>query len=298
MGLYPKVQVNYPSGLPEHPHGNIFYVNYQEGTDTTSWKQGTKPSKPFESIAYALTQCSDDDNDIIFVTTVTHVEDQPIIINKRAVQVIGLPNNMPGLANQARCWIFPDAHVTGGVFTISAGDVVIKNFMLWGTAGQPCIDFGVEATGVRQLIQDCSFHVGSYGVMTGPAANQPSHYLGIVGCHFGPTLSVGGILHASNGSWPLIEDCFFESIAMPNISVTGGMAGGRIRGCQFMLTADSTVGGAINMGNGTRWIISDNDANDATPTGLTNNPYLDTPNGHAWFRNAVSGVGFTEVPPA
>jgi len=299
MGLYPKVEVNHPSGLPEHPHGNVFYVNYQEGTDTTKWKQGTKASRPFETITYALAQCSDDDNDIIYVTTVTQLDTQPVIINKRAVQIIGLPNNMPGYANQARCWMYPDAHVLGGVFTISAGDVVIKNMMLWGTAGQPCIDFGVEATGVRQVISQCSFHAGSYGVMTGPAANQPSHYLGIIDNHFGPTLSTGGILHASNGSWPVIADNFFESISMPNISVTGGMAGGRIHNNTFMLPADSTVGGAIDLALApTRWWVTDNKANDASNDALTANPYRDLGVDNAWAGNVVGGDGFTEQDPA
>lgn len=295
MSLYPRIAENFPSGLPEHPTGKVFYVHAQLGSNDYP---GDRREKPFETIAYAISQCSDEANDIIYVTTSIQVEDQPIVVNKGGLQIIGLPNNSPRGANQARCWLFPDAHVTGGVFTIDESDVVLRNFMLWSTAGQPCIDFGVDATHVRQTIIDCSFHLGSYGVMTGPAANQPSHYLAIIGCHFGPTLASGGILHASNGSWPLIEDCFFESIAMPNISVTGGIAAGRIRRCQFMLSADSTVGGAIDMANGSRWIISDNDANDATPTGLANNPYRDTPNTNAWFRNTVGGAGFTEVAPA
>ena len=298
MSLFPRVSVNRPSGMPEHPHGNIFYVNYQEGTDTIAGGRGTRKEKPFESIAYALEQCSDDDNDIIYVTAATHVEDQPIIIDKRAVQVIGLPNNMPGLANQARCWIYPDAHVTGGVFTISAGDVVIKNFMLWGTAGQPCIDFGVEATGVRQLIENCSFHVGSYGVMTGPAANQPSHYLGIVGCHFGPGLTTGGILHASNGSWPIISDCFFETIPGPNISVTGDIAGGRIQDCVFMLDSD-TEGEAITMGAGSsRWCILRNVANDNTVAAITANPFLEEGASNMWAGNTKGGGDWTGIAPA
>ncbi|KKL73697.1 hypothetical protein LCGC14_2072280, partial [marine sediment metagenome] len=292
MGLYPKVEESISSGLPQDPDGQIFYVDSQEGTNSLAGGRGTRREKPFETITYALAQCVDNRNDVIFVTTAVQVEDQPIVVNKTAVHIIGLPNNSPRGANEARCWIFPDSHVSGGVFTISAGDVVIKNFMLWGTAGEPCIDFGVDAQGVRQTIVDCSFHLGSYGIKTGPAANQPSHYLAILGCHFGPTLTSGGILHASNGSWPLIEDCYFESIAMPNISVTGGIAAGRIRRCQFMLTADDTIGGAIDMGNGTRWIISDNDANDATPTALSTNPYRDTPNTNAWFRNTVGGAGF------
>jgi len=298
MGLYPKVQVNHPSGLPEHPDSNIFYVNYHEGTDTTKWKQGTKKDRPFATLTYAIAQCDDDENDVIYVNTYVQVEAQPIIVNKRAVQIIGLPNNMPGYANQARCWIFPDAHVTGGVFTISAGDVVIKNMMLWSTAGQPCIDFGVEATAVRQLIQDCSFHVGSYGVMTGPAANQPSHYLGIIDCHFGPGLTTGGILHASNGSWPVISGCFFETIPGPNISVTGGMAGGRILDCVFLLDSD-TEGEAITMGAASsRWMILNNIANDNTTAAITANPFLEQGAANVWAGNSKGGGAWTGIAPA
>lgn len=299
MGLYPKVQVNSPSGLPEHPNASIFYVNSQEGTNRALFKQGTKPSRPWETVTYALAQCVDEENDVIFVTTPVQVEAQPIVVDKGAVQIRGLPINTPGYAQQARTWFFPDAHVTGGVFTLSQSDILIKDFMFWSTAGQPCIDFGgAHATNVRNVIDQCSFHVGSRGIQTGPGVNLPAHYLSILRCMFHEQLSVGGILLASNGSWPLIADCFFESIPMPNISLTANIAGGRILRNQFVLPADSTVGGAIDLANGSRFVIADNDANDATPTALSNNPYRDTPNAHTWFRNTVGGVGFTEVAPA
>ena len=299
MGLYPLVQVNYPSGLPEHSHGNIFYVNYYTGTDTTSWKQGTKASRPFKTITFALTQCDDDDNDIIYVTTHVQVEAQPIVVNKRAVQIIGLPRNTPH-AQQARCWIFPDAHVTGGVFTIGAGDVVIKNFMFWSTAGQPCIDFTSEATAVRITIDQCSFHVGSWGIQTGvlgvAVINAPSHYLTITNCLFDPNLSVGGIDLSSDGSWNLIADNFFELVPGPVIHMQMASSGGRILRNHFVLDSD-TAGEAITLSTGTRWLIADNIANDAAPDSITANPYTDTPNTHVWARNVKGGAGFTEVAP-
>lgn len=303
MGLYPKRHENHPSGLPEHPDGNIFYVNYVEGINSIAGGRGKSPEKPFATITYALAQCDDDENDVIYVTSVVQVEAQPIVVNKRGVQIVGFPSNSPGYANQARTWIFPDAHVTGGVFTISAGDVVIDGIMMWSTAGQPCVDFTEEATAVRITIKNCSFHQGSYGIMTGNAtafrANSPSHYLAIIGCHFGPTLTVGGIYFRSNGSWNIIADNFFESIAMPNIDlhINDQSTANRILDNMFMLSADSTVGGAIDIATGhSRTIISGNLAGDASDTALTQCPYRDIDSANAWFRNYIQGQENVENP--
>jgi len=295
MGLYPRISENYPSGLPEHPTGRVFYVHSQLGSNDNP---GNRPEKPFKTVAYAISQCLDDENDVIFVTTSVQVEDQPIVVNKRAVQIIGLPSNAPNYAQQGRCWFFPDGHLAGGVFTLSAGDVVIKNFMFWGTAGQPCIDFAAEATAVRQVIDNCSFHKGSYGIQTGATPNTPSHYLTITNCMFHEQLSVGGILLASNGSWPLIADCFFETVPGPNISITGGMAGGRIEKCLFMLDSD-TEGEAITLGAAcSRWWVLDNVANDNTTAAITANPYLEQGDDNAWCGNSKGGGDRTGIAPA
>lgn len=295
MSLYPRIARNYPSGLPEHPQGDIFYVHAQLGSNSSA---GDRREKPFETIAYALTQCADDHNDIIKVTTSIQVEDQPIVVNKRGVQIHGLPINTPGIPQQARCWLFPDGHVAGGVFTLGAGDIVLKDFMLWGTAGQPCIDFDAEATAVRQVIRNCSFHVGSYGIQTGPGVNTPSHYLNILDCFFDPALSSGGILLASNGSWPLIANCFFELTPGPQISITGGMAGGRILDCIHMLDSD-TQGEAITLGGGpTRWVVKNNVANDATVAAMTANPFQDDGTDNMWIGNSKGGGDHVGIAPA
>ena len=296
MSLYPRIAESVPANLPEHPSGSVFYVNSTEGSNDNP---GDRREKPFETVTYALAQCTDEYNDVIYVTTSIQVEDQPIVVNKGAVQIIGLPKHTP-YAQQARCWFFPDGHVTGGVFTINQSDVLIKNFMFWSTAGQPCINFGeADATDVRITIDQCSFHVGSYGIQTGPGVNLPAHYLTITNCYFDPGLTTGGILLASNGSWPLIANCFFESVAMPNISITGGMAAGRILECLFMLPADSTVGGAIDLGAGpSRWWILGNGANDATNAGITNNPFRDQGTDNIWAKNFIGAAGFTEQAPA
>ena len=83
MGLYPRIAENYPTTLPEHPDGQIFYVHAQEGTDSLAGGRGIRRELPFATITYALAQCSDDHNDIIFVTTSVQVEAQPIVVNKR-----------------------------------------------------------------------------------------------------------------------------------------------------------------------------------------------------------------------
>ena len=285
MGLFPKLFKSPPHGLAQGPRQKTYYVDYNHGNDNDL---GDRRTRPFESIAKALTLCTDATYDTIYVTSPVHVEaTQPIVVATQGVHICGLPDVPSG--GQAHTWIFPSVDPAGGIFDIGAGDVRISNFMIWGTVGQPCIDFSVEATAVRIWIDRCAFSRGTYGVYAGPAANQPSHYLTITNCFFDPTLTVGGINISSNGSWPLIADNFFESVPGPVIYIGGAIAGGRILRNHIMLPADDTVGDGIYLANAIRFVVADNYCNDSAPDAITNNPYYDGPNRSMWMNNLISG---------
>lgn len=157
--------------------------------------------------------------------------------------------------------------------------------MMWGGASGPCVDFGTGATLVRNVIRNCYFWSGTWGVQDGPAAaDQPSHYMSIVGCGFGPGLTVGGINLRSNGSWHLIDNCFFEDVPGPNILINGSSkAGGRITDCLFGLDSD-TAGEAITMTTGTRWVIKGNRANNQGITAMSAIPWVEGGN-NVWLDN-------------
>ncbi|HUW13829.1 MAG TPA: hypothetical protein VM537_29165 [Anaerolineae bacterium] len=279
MGLFPETIKSNPSGLPQGPLSNVFFVDYNNGNDNNP---GTKREQPLESIAAAIAKCSDAQGDTIFVTSPVHVEATlPIVVDVQAVSIIGLPGQVP--TQQPGTWIFPISD--NPIFTISAGDVKIHNFMLWGGASGPCINFGAEATAVRIGIHNCYFWTGTWGIQTGPTTNTPSHYLSITGCHFSPALSVGGINFHSNGSWNLVENCFFEQTPGPQILIDGyTTAAGRVLNCMFSLDSD-TAGEAITLSNGTRWMFVGNRANDLGITAMTTVPWVDSIATNVWCDN-------------
>jgi hypothetical protein len=288
MGLYPKIEKGFPPDLPQGLNSKQFFVDRVNGDDNDL---GDRRERPLASITEALSRCTNATYDTIYVTQSVHVEaTQPIVCNVQGVHIMGLPGVPDG--GQAHTWIFPSVNPAGGIFNIGAGDVRISNFMIWGTAGQPCIDFSAEATAVRIWIDHCAFSVGTYGVQTGPAPNQPSHYLTITNCFFDPTLTVGGIGLFSNGSWPLIADNFFEYVPGPviDVNIAANSAGGRILRNHIILPADDTVGDGIYIATGnTRYLVADNYCNNAAPDAITNNPFMDVDNASVWMNNLIGG---------
>ena len=279
MGLFPRTVVSNPAGRAQGPRSKVYFVDYNNGSDDNC---GTKREKPLESIAAAIDLCEDARGDTIYVTSPVHVEETlPIVIDKQGVTIIGLPGQVP--TQQPGTWIFPLSD--DPMFTLAAGDATIENFMLWGGASGPAVDFGAHATNVRNGIHNCYLWSGTWGIQDGAAVNTPSHYLTISGCGFGPGLTVGGINLRSNGSWHLIDNCFFELVPGPNILINGyTKAGGRITNCLFGLDSD-TAGEAITISTGTRWVISGNRANDQGVTAMSAIPWVDSVGTNVWMDN-------------
>lgn len=279
MSLFPRIVTSNPSGLAQGPKSNVYFVDYNNGSDNNP---GTARENPLESITAAIAKCNDDHGDVIFVTSPVHVEDWPITVNKRGVSIFGLPGDP--LGQQPHTWFYP---TTAGVsvFLLDASDVHIYNFMFWGAAGFPCIYFSEGGYPVRIGIHNCHFTQGTYGIDTPAAVDSPAHYLSITDCFFDPALTVGGIRLRSNGSWPLIKGCFFEQVPGPQISITGGMAGGRILDNLFSLDSD-TAGEAITLGaSPVRWVVDGNKANDAGITAMVANPFVDAGVDNIWLAN-------------
>ena len=112
--------------------GNTFFVNGFTGDDANS---GADPAHPFLTIAYAVSKCSNDRDDYIFVLDCWNQDTCPIVIDKSRVHIIGVSN--------ATMVPFPYAVITGAgvdtVFRLGANYIEIAGFAM-GSSGHACID--------------------------------------------------------------------------------------------------------------------------------------------------------------
>lgn len=266
-----------------YPTGKTFYVNYG-GNDSES---GLDPAAPLLTITKAVSLCTDDKHDTIVVMNYWLNEDGPITINKRHVSLVGAKSgaNWFGGTPSAPA-IMLNASGDTQVLILAERDIAVANFVFDPGASYAAITFTGGAGFVRQGIFNCQFTSGKYGIEgTAGSSYQPSHYLTIKNCWFHPDLTTGGILLGSNGSWPLIENCWFEQVPGPQISITGAHAGGRIINNLHSLDSD-TAGEAITLGaNPSRYFVMGNRANDAGTANMSNNPYVDAGVDNIWLDN-------------
>jgi len=300
MGLFPKVVKSDPGVLTRRLNTVEYFVDGSNGSDSGS-RPGNRPEKPLLTIKEAVSRCTNGVQNIINVVAPGHVaETNPIVIDKQFVTIRGWPSQAPG--GHSPCTLV--ATVDAAYFTIAAQDVCIRDFTIHGGASHPAINYSPVAWSFRTVIHGVTFKAGTWGIAQGSltaagfVADAPSHNWIISDCHFHPALSSGGIFLASNGSWGQVLNNNFESVVW---GVYGHLdcrsAGVRVRGNQFMTPTD-VIGNAVYIGTqATRWIVSDNDANDNDVAASTNNPYYDQANLSAWFRNTRSSAGFTDVAP-
>jgi len=301
MGLYPPIIKSTADVLTRRLQGVEFFVDQNFGSDDGS-RSGNRPEKPLQTITEALSRCVGGRNDIINVTSTTHVADTcPIVIDKPNTWIRGYPSLCPG--GQAPCTLI--TLTDAAYFTIAAAAVTISDFTISGGAAHPTINYDPVAWAQNSVIHNVTFMNGTWGIAqgakdaTGFVADAPTHRWSITECNFLPTLSVGGIMLASNGSWGLIADCYFESAPLGVYAhLNCQSAAVQVLRNRFMCPAEDG-GEAINIAGAalTRWIVADNMANDASNTASANSPYADANDACAWFRNVESGTGFAETAP-
>ncbi len=300
MGLFPRKVNSNPPVLTRRAADQEFFVDGERGDDG---RDGNSPEKPLLTLLEAVDRCTAGFQNIISVIALGHVtEANPIVIDKISTTIRGWPSQ-GGLNADPPCTLV--ATVDAPYFTIAAQDVVIRDFVIHGGASFPTITYDEVPWSFRTGVHNVTFKAGTWGIQqgdetTGFRIDSPSHDWFITHCKFKPTLSVGGILLASNGSWGLIENNYFESAPLGIYGhLNMGSTANRFLKNMFMLPADTVQGNAITIeGIAARSIIADNIANDAAVAGAAQNPYLDGGNNNAWFRNVVSSAGFTELAPA
>lgn len=128
--------------------GRVFYVQGFTGLNTNN---GIDPGTPFQTIAYALTQCVADRNDYIVVLDAWQ-EAMPIDINITRVHIIGMgvsPNHP---------FVMLNAAADTAIFTVTAlaNNCEIAGFDLGGGATHAAIE-NPGGTPMGLYIHDCIF---------------------------------------------------------------------------------------------------------------------------------------------
>jgi len=210
MDLGPGVGLMAPGGIigATNTPGNVYFVDYLNGNNANA---GTYPAAPWQTVAYALTQCVNDHDDYIIVLDQWN-EPTPVAVNVTRVHIIGLSSNPSRL--------YPTWTATGdtAILTLSA----LSNFC--EIAG---FDFGGGAT-----------HGAIENVAGTPMGVNIHH------CTFGETwpgnTPAYGINIALNATAIRISDCKFRG--------TGGNAGGTITidGIRWNTAADNHGGDIRN----------------------------------------------------
>lgn len=294
MGLYPKIVASNPPVLTRRYGSVEYFVDGSNGSDSSS-RPGNRPEKPLLTIAEAIDRCTNGEQNIINLIAPGHVtETNPIVIDKQFVTIRGWPSQN-GLDAQSPMTCV--ATVDDSYFTVAAQDVVVRDMTIHGGASAPTIDFNEVAWSFRTGLHNLTFKAGTWGIaMANDAANgfqqdKPSHGWAITFCKFLPTLSAGGVLLASNGSWGLVADNFFEQTPY---AIYGHLncqsAGVQVLRNRILVPSDDVVGRGIYVGTqATRWFVAGNRTNDAVPGALTFNPYFDQADASAWMDNMIGG---------
>jgi hypothetical protein len=125
---YQWVQSFYQSQFPDAGcTGNVFWVNSGTGSDTAG--QGFSPEQPFASIAFAITQCTANNNDLILVManhTETIIAAAGVNVNVAGVTIRGL-----GTGRQRGSVTYTTS--ANASFDVNSAGCVIDNLTFIGT---------------------------------------------------------------------------------------------------------------------------------------------------------------------
>ena len=269
--------------------GKVLFVNgvdwangFTEGNDGNS---GESVDDPLATITQAISLCTNEGNDYIYVLDYWQNEASwPIAVNVDGLSIIGV-NWRP-----MRPWPIVASSGNYPCFDITASTIVIRDMGLYPTAGYAGITFDDGCKNV--WIDRCEFIQGSYGVQL--ASGDMSFGLAVTNCHFIASLTSGGITIQDDPAFCFIDGNWFDRLTGDCINVLQG-AGHFITNNYFSLKANS-AGLAITLGSGvSRTFVGNNYA--AYGNAVTTSPYDDagTVETNSWGRNFL---GDTTIDPA
>lgn len=196
-------------------HGDVFYVNTaaKGGADTNT---GTEPDEPLLTLTHALSLCTDDEDDYIFVMDYWRPtgETWPISVEKNGVHIIGVsrPGPLPYPA------LHPATDVAAIQLTSSGQYIEIAGLTLGGGVSHGGIDWLNEGQVDGAWIHHCTFGHQWFGTP-------------LSGIHQVATASRGGYGN-------LIEDCLFMGDLA---NCTGAITGNAIDLLGSVASYDLTV---------------------------------------------------------
>lgn len=279
----PKSPAWYGGGLsmvtqPGANQGNVFYVHGTAGDNTNS---GLRPDVPFLTMTYALSQCVNDQNDMIVVLYYPSAEAAgetfPIAVDKSTVHIIGNPFEASHLK------IF-DPNDDNHAFLVSANLVEIAGIELGGGATSA----GIATSGAvyRLHIHHCDFgwQYDSQDGIRFPGTDDVPHAW-IHDNRFNDKITRDGIRIEHNSARSVIERNLFRNVGGIGIHAQGlctdiyGIFDNRFR------VADSGTGEAITFtnANSEMCMIDGNHAMEGQ-VAITNCPYRDLGSNH-WGLN-------------
>lgn len=290
---------------------HVFFVDGTDGVgDNGVNTLGQIPDDPFLTITHALSKCTADKNDFIFILNYYQAtgETWPIVISKAQVHIIGL-----GYSSGPCNWVQPTGDTAAFAISSPANGCEIAGLEI----GAGATHAGIEVIygGVWNIhIRDCGFGTengmtGAYGIRTsnGVLGGELINAL-IENNRFGIKLTASGIEICSAKTGPnSIEGCIIRDNIFKinsgdvgiNVAFTSAdFADGGIFNNKFILAEDST-GDAITLAAGVTGGFIDGNiasvlANLAT---MNNNPYLTTTAcGPAWGLNRKGGSELAVSP--
>lgn len=274
------------------PVGSVFYVDTGTGSDTNA---GTDPGAPKATITSALSSCTANKNDYIFLLYYSGTGEAayPVSIEKADVHLLGLGSRsvhgnhrvvLNGNTGNAMAIAMASPYTAEGGAGIEIAGI---NFISTGAAGIYILDWWVP----WNWIHHCGFGISGVlqdGILvttdTGAGRGGDLSYSTIEDCYFGHGLTRDGIGmrsvsdQAGTFTWSFVRRCIFRGqagIGINFVSTNSACRGGGFLDNIFACK-DEANGEAITISGAQEIMVMGNRAGSGMlNSGWTYNPYKD-----------------------
>lgn len=284
--------------------GNIFFVNGIDGVGSNA-NAGTTRATPFLTIKYALSQCVDNQNDIIFVEDYWQPtgETWPIHVNKQQVHIVGMAQrSLPYPV------ISPPGDTAAFHLTSLGQYGSIENLTIGGGASGGCIEWGQDGQVDGFLIKKCTFghqwfRAPLNGIRQDGAVTRGGYgnriekctfmgdLAGETGCHLGAI--TGNAIAQLSTVLP-----FFDLEIVDNVFKGCSIAVNLLNSKDALVTDNTFTVPDVNADGGSIYLgaasvgcmVNKNYSFKGNGDVLTYNPYYDGSNLNHWGLNYLAGV--------
>ncbi|MHC4464257.1 MAG: hypothetical protein ACYS30_22935, partial [Planctomycetota bacterium] len=266
---------------------SVFFVNSNSSDSNDSdGLYGQFPENPLETITQAITNCTTNKNDYIFIMDYYQGtgETWPISINKGMIHIIGISN--PAVPWP---WVDPTGDTAAFSFTTAGAYGEIAGLDLGGGTNYACLS--VDTSGLwGNWIHHCNLGhtqgmAGEHGIST--PAGEMIHWL-VEHCKFGKSLTADGIEIPTNAGpnsvrGTVIRNNLFRvsGVGINVLDTTGDFDEGGIFDNRFVMSAD-TDGKGIDFASGAVGFVDGNVGVMEDGAAPTNNPFKDAGTGMGW----------------